>query len=297
MIKPTPLADVSAKNGVFILIYGQPGGGKTASIRGFPKDRTAIICSEPQGLVTLERMGWKDAKVILPKTFDEFVSAVEECLADGTIDYIFADTLSQSYDGLMKSYTEGKDLSKIGIDAYRYCGLQFQRIFRRLLDGLAMGKTIIATVHLKYREEREGDSIKNIREPDLPGQLPQFVGRIASLVLRADHVKAGKDVKYILMRDDGEGGYGKDIWNVMGDGIKENDLWAILQPVLSSKKAQDNGANEKATYAKLLKIANSYNVRKPEVDAFLRRISFDMSKHDANWQEAIDQWEKENRPF
>ncbi len=296
MIKPIALADVGAKNGIFVLIYGVAGAGKSASIRGFPQDRTAIVCSEPQGLATLARMGWKDAKVICPRTFDEFVAAGEECLADNSIDHIVIDSASMIYDLFWKSYTEGKEIRAIGLDAYRFCGLQFQRIFRRLLDALPMGKNLIAMVHLKYREERDGENSRNIREPDLPGQLPQFVARTASLVLRADRIKVGKEIKYVLACDGTEGSYAKDVLGLMGDSIKENDLWAILQPVLAAKKPA-NGNGDPPTYAKLLKLANAYSVRKPEVDAFLRRINFDMAKPDANWQEAIDVWEKEHRPF
>jgi hypothetical protein len=278
-LQTVSLKKMQENNGVFILLYGVPGSGKTASIRGFPKENTAIICSEAQGLVTLSKFGWEGAKVLCPRTFDEFSRGIEECLGDNSINHIVVDTLSQMYDLFMKAYVEssGKSVSSIGIDAYRVCGLQFQKMFRRILDALPMGKDVIGMVHLKYREEVDGDTKKNIREPDLPGALPQFVSRTASLVLRADKVKAGKDIKYVLCSDATEGSYAKDVWGVMTDSVKDNDLWSLLKTIRSQiPVCKQNGNTEGiSSYADLLRLGIKHKVSKTDVDALLSSLEVD----------------------
>lgn len=282
MIGSVKLKTIQSDNGVFVLVFGGSGYGKTSSIRSFPKDKTIIICSEPQGLTSLIRFGWEEARVICPTTSDAFLQAVEDAIQDESARHIVVDTLSQYYELLIKEYVEcsGKSPEKIGLDMYRVSGLKFQRVCRRLLDGLAMGKDIVGLVHMNYREDVSGEDKRNIREPALPGQLPQWIARQAALVVRAEKVRQGKDIRYLLLADGTEGDYGKDLFGVMGS-LKDNDLWPIMQQIREQQPVAPVTPKtlEKVTgYGALLQLAAKAKVAKPELDNMITQMRIDIKK-------------------
>lgn len=217
------------ETGILSVIFGLPGKGKTACIRNFPKKNTAIITSEPAGLITLQKFGWNEVNAWTPNTPSEYLSAVEEVLKNPDYKHIVIDTVSMYYEHLIKNYidTSEKDVSKMGLDIYRVCNLRFQEALRNLIASNEYGKDVICLCHLSYREYEEGESKRMHTEPALPGQIPSWLCRQASLILRADNVRMGLNTKWMLFLDSGAGSYGKDIFGVVPTGSCDNDLWQL----------------------------------------------------------------------
>jgi energy-coupling factor transporter ATP-binding protein EcfA2 len=277
-IKAVSLRQIQHNNGVFVLIYGKSGSGKTSCIRNFPMTNTVIISSEPQGLTSLVNFGWKDAKVICPTTSDGFSLAVEEAIADSSIKHIVLDSLSQYSEQLTKEYIEksGKSVQSIGIALYRVVNLQFQKMVRRLLDALPMGKDVIGLIHMNLREESVGEERRVSREIALSGQLPAWVCRLASLVARAEKVKAGKEFKYMLIADGADGNDGKDLFGVAPNPI-ENDLWAAMVKIRAKQPVEEAKAEEAgiSSYADLLRLGIKHKVSKTDIDALISSLEVD----------------------
>jgi hypothetical protein len=278
MIKSVSLRAIQFNNGVFVLIYGKSGSGKTSCIRNFPRDRTVIISSEPQGLTSLVNFGWIDAKVLCPTTSDGFSLAMEEAIADPSIKHIVLDSLSQYSEMLTKEYIEksGKSVQSIGLDLYRVVNLQFQKMVRRLLDALPMGKDVIGLIHMNLREESVGEERRVSREIALSGQLPAWVCRLASLVARTEKVKAGKEYRYMMIADGSDGNDGKDLFGVAPAPI-DNDLWAAMVKIRAKQPVEEAKAEEAgiSSYADLLRLGIKHKVSKTDIDALLSSLEVD----------------------
>lgn len=232
------IADIVGVRGRFGLIYGRSGDGKTSCLRKLNQEEGKIITLEPNGLVALQRFGIEEVNAVVPDTTAEYIAEILEVMDNGTIKWLCLDTVTMYYELVWQNYLDvhKKEPHETDFTAYRYCLHWFNRMLVKCNDVVRAGVHVILLSHLDQKEERDVSSSVTWTMPDLPGKLPDIVGRKLDFILRANKIQVKGERRYVLSNPTGRS-LGKDLHGIVDQPI-ENDVSLLLVDVIPPAPAK-----------------------------------------------------------
>ena len=200
---------------------------------------------EPQGLATLLRFGWRKGHFMIANSLLRWDTITETLRGGSTYDFIAWDTITSYYYDLLlaeKAKETGKPLSELGFKIWGLCKELFEDWFRKALSLQEQGVINVFLAHQKWREDSGVDEKIQMAEMDLPGQLPGFVSKHVSTVLRCVRVKDD-----FLFTCSGRGeDTGKDVYGLCSVP-RENCVKALIDDLQKARELLNMDKGEAPT--------------------------------------------------
>lgn len=222
------LSDI--QTGTFLLSMGMPSSGKTSAMRNLilkhKYEEVLVLTNEPRQLRVLGKWGIEDINVKCLTSYNEWEEALRTVPTE--VKYLIVDSLTALHDMLfqyVKKHKSYKDNRKVyGDTAEMFIELVY------MLKGLAdHGLNVVCIVHKKYKTVNKAGYSEpvDIEIPDLPGQLPNWLGRTVDAAIRHHVLKQGSKRVYECCTSPDEDNLGKD-WTGYLKEYEPNDFKVIL---------------------------------------------------------------------
>jgi len=178
------------QTGHFVIIYGPPGAGKTASLRSLVKAKPegVVVTTEPGGLAVLRKWGIEEVEVITAENPQELADALKALEGKP---WVALDSLTQAYDDLFDelvretAIVEGRfDPSLVNWNQYRLANRWLSLLVENLVRLTRNGTHVVVIAHEARELVDSGGANRHFTKPDLPGKSPELLLRKAACCVR-----------------------------------------------------------------------------------------------------------------